>query len=114
MSQENLYLLLFILLCSLAVILTRATPFLFLRQRADHPVVSYLGRYLPAGIIALLASIFLLSTAHWQAPVWGLDALLPAALVIAVHLWRRSTLLSILAGTLTYMAFQQGWFNQFF
>ena len=46
-------------------------------------------------------------TADWTAPAFGADALIPCALVVALHLWRRNALLSIVAGTVSYMAIQQ-------
>ena len=37
----------------------------------------------------------------------GFEALLPGVLVVIIHLWRRNALLSIAAGTISYMAIQQ-------
>ncbi len=104
---ESLYLAGFIAVSALATFLTRATPFLFLRRHAEHPLILHLGRYLPAAVMALLVIIFLLRSAHWQAPMFGLDALGPSLLVVVLHLWRRNALLSIIGGTLSYMLIQQ-------
>ncbi|GLR64008.1 branched-chain amino acid transporter permease [Marinospirillum insulare] len=111
MSNETLYLVSFILVTAVATFLTRLMPFAFLGKHSNHPLAQHLGRYLPAGIMAVLVAIFLPRAAHWQTPVFGLDALLPAALVIVLHLWRRNALLSMLAGTICYMAIQQGVIN---
>ena len=108
MSNETLYLVSFILVTSVATFLTRLMPFAFLGKHSSHPLAQHLGRYLPAGIMAVLIAIFLPRAAHWVAPVFGLDALIPAALVVVLHLWRRNALLSMLAGTVCYMAIQQG------
>ncbi|MDX1802002.1 MAG: AzlD domain-containing protein [Marinobacter sp.] len=105
--DDTLYLVAFIALSAAATFLTRVTPFLFLSRHSEHPFVLHLGRYLPAAVMALLVVIFLLRSADWSAPLFGTDALLPSALVIALHLWRRNALLSILAGTLSYMVIQQ-------
>ncbi len=108
MSSETLYLVSFILVAAAATFLTRLMPFAFLGKHSSHPLAQHLGRYLPAGIMAVLVAIFLPRAANWAAPVFGLDALVPAVLVVILHLWRRNALLSMLAGTICYMAIQQG------
>lgn len=105
--SEGVYLAAFILLAALATFATRVIPFLFLQRHTDHPLVQHLGRYLPAAVMALLATVFLQQSAHWQGKLPGLDALIPGLLVVAVHLWRRNALLSIIIGTAAYMAIQQ-------
>lgn len=107
MSSETLYLVSFILVAAVATFLTRLMPFAFLGKHSSHPLAQHLGRYLPAGIMAVLVAIFLPRAANWAAPVFGLDALVPAVLVVILHLWRRNALLSMLAGTICYMAIQQ-------
>lgn len=111
MSSEILYLVSFILVAAVATFLTRLLPFAFLGKHSSHPLAQHLGRYLPAGIMAVLVAIFLPRAAHWEAPIFGLDALVPAILVFVLHLWKRNALLSMLAGTLCYMLIQQGVIN---
>lgn len=101
------YLLAFIAVTSAATFATRVIPFLFFERHTEHPLIQHLGRYLPAAVMALLATVFVLRSADWSAPVPGLDALLPAALVVLIHLWRRNALLSIACGTGAYMVIQQ-------
>ncbi|WP_114416280.1 branched-chain amino acid transporter permease [Marinospirillum perlucidum] len=107
MNGDTFYLLSFILAAAAATFLTRLLPFAFLGRQRNHPLVQHLGRYLPAGIMALLVVIFLLRSGNWQAPVLGMDALGPALLVVILHLWKRNALLSLMAGTLSYMLIQQ-------
>lgn len=107
LSADNLYLILFIGVATLATFATRAIPFLFLNGHHQHPLLSHIGRYLPPAVMALLVIIFLGRAGDWRAPVFGLDALFPCAIVIALHLWQRNTLLSIVAGTIAYMVLQQ-------
>lgn len=108
---ETYYITAFVAVTALATFATRVIPFLFFERHTEHPLIQHLGRYLPAAVMALLATIFLQRSAHWSAPVAGLDALVPGLLVIAIHLWRGNALLSISAGTIAYMAIQQsGWF----
>lgn len=104
---ESYYLAAFIAVSALATFATRVVPFLFFERHTDHPLVKHIGRFLPAAVMALLATVFLQRSATWQAPLPGLDALLPALLVVIIHLWRRNALLSIAAGTVAYMAAQQ-------
>ena len=104
---ESGYLAAFIAVAAVATFATRVIPFLFFERHTEHPLVRHLGRYLPAAVMALLATVFLQRSADWQAQAPGADALIPALLVVAVHLWRRNALLSIAAGTAAYMAIQQ-------
>lgn len=107
MIPDSWYLVAFILVTAVATLLTRLLPFVFLGRYNNHPLVQHLGRYLPAGIMALLVAIFLLRSGHWETPVFGLDALVPALLVVILHLWLGNALLSMLAGTVAYMLLQQ-------
>jgi len=104
------YIAAFIAVTAAATFATRVVPFIFFHRHTDHPLVKHLGRFLPAAVMALLATVFLQRSASWQASLPGVDALLAGTLVLLIHLWRRNALLSIAAGTLTYMAMQQsGW-----
>ncbi|MDK8465368.1 AzlD domain-containing protein [Marinobacter sp. SS13-12] len=97
----------FIAVAAVATFLTRVIPFLFFQRHTEHPLVRHLGRYLPAAVMALLATVFLQRSATWNSSLPGLDALLPAILVVVIHLWRRNALLSIASGTIAYMAILQ-------
>ncbi|MDX1817020.1 MAG: AzlD domain-containing protein [Marinobacter sp.] len=101
------YLLSFILVSALATFATRVIPFLFLERHTEHPLIKHLGRYLPAAVMALLATVFLYRSADWQASLPGLDALVAGLLVVGMHLWRRNALLSIVTGTAAYMIIVQ-------
>lgn len=91
-----------------ATFLTRVIPFAFLANKSNHPLALHLGRYLPAGVMVVLVGIFLARSSNQWFSTWvGLDALGPALLVVAVHLWRGNALLSMLVGTLAYMFTQQ-------
>ncbi len=105
--SESVYLATFILVAALATFATRVIPFVFFERHTEHPLIQHLGRYLPAAVMALLATVFLQQSADWHGKLPGLDALIPGLLVVAIHLWRRNTLLSIAAGTITYMAILQ-------
>ncbi|MBJ6137996.1 branched-chain amino acid transporter permease [Marinobacter litoralis] len=104
---ESYYLMAFIAVTALATFATRVVPFLFFERHTEHPLIKHLGRFLPAAVMALLATVFLQRSASWDADTLGLDALIPGLLVVAVHLWRGNALLSIATGTVAYMAIQQ-------
>lgn len=105
--SDTTYLIAFITVSAVATFATRVIPFLFFERHTEHPLIKHLGRYLPAAVMALLATVFLQRSADWSATVPGLDAILAGALVVIVHLWRRNALLSIAAGTATYMLIRQ-------
>lgn len=104
---DTWYLAGFIAVAAVATFATRVIPFLFFQRHTEHPLIRHLGRYLPAAVMALLATVFLQRSATWNSALPGLDAVLPAILVVAVHLWRRNALLSIASGTIAYMAILQ-------
>lgn len=105
--DEAAYIAAFIAVATVATFATRVIPFLFFERHTEHPLVRHLGRYLPAAVMALLAVIFLQRSANWSGPAPGLDAIIPGLLVICIHLWRGNALLSIAAGTASYMVLQQ-------
>lgn len=80
----------------------RAFPFLFFGRHVPPRWLLYLGSVLPSAIIAMLVVYCFRSTPITAAP-HGLPELLASAAVIALHVWKRSNLLSILAGTVLYM-----------
>lgn len=101
------YMAAFIAVAAIATFATRVVPFLFFERHTEHPLIQHLGRYLPAAVMALLATIFLQRSATWSSSAPGADALIAGLLVVCLHLWRRNALLSIAIGTGSYMVFQQ-------
>ena len=96
-----------VLVAVMAVVtmLTRFLPFLVLRGETPA-YVSYLGRVLPAAIIGMLV-VYCLRDVDVAAAPHGLPELMAVACVVALQAWRRSALVSILAGTAVYMALIQ-------
>ncbi len=81
--------------------LLRFLPFLVLRKDVP-PYIAYLGKVLPPAIIGMLV-VYCLKDAEPLSFPYGLPELAAAASVAAIHVWRRSALLSILSGTAIYM-----------
>lgn len=87
--------------------LTRALPFLLFGRGNGVPrVVIYLGRYLPPAVIAMLIVYCLRGVSFASAAGWA-PSLIAAAAVVALHLWKKNNLLSILGGTVLYMVLVQ-------
>lgn len=99
------YLIGFIALAALATFLTRAAPFLLLSKQADHPLLTFLGRYLPPVLMVLLV-VYALRTPLVAGD--GLSqSLLALSVVAGLHLLMRNALVSILGGTFCYMLLVQ-------
>ena len=96
-----------IALCVLATTATRFLPFLIFSGKRETPAfVRYLGRALPGAIFALLVVYCLRSISFAELSGYA-PALIAGAVVVCLHIWRRNTLLSIIAGTLCYMILVQ-------
>lgn len=107
MQSRTLYALALVVVAALCTALTRALPFfLFGGRRRAPQVVRDLGVLLPSAIIAILVVYCLRNIDLTTAP-FGAPALLGVAAVTALHLWKRSTLLSIGGGTILYMLLVQ-------
>lgn len=83
--------------------LLRFLPFLVFRKNNTPAFILYLGRVLPFAIIGMLV-VYCLRETDVTAPPFGLKELAACAVVAGLHIWKRNTLLSILGGTLLYMA----------
>ena len=95
---------------ALVTMALRFLPFLIFSGKRQTPAyVSYLGKVLPFAIMGMLV-VYCLRNISFSAFPFGLPELLGCAVVAAVHLWKRNTLLSIAAGTIFYMLLVQGVF----
>lgn len=100
--QNIHYLLLFIAVMAIATFMTRILPFIVLYKVSEHPMLLYLGRYLPPVMMVLLL-FYCFRDLRFSTLSDGPKELLALALVVALHLWRGNALLSIMAGTALYM-----------
>ena len=90
--------------------LTRALPFLLFDRGGNPPkLVLYLGRVLPPAIIAMLIVYCLRNMSFDAAANWA-PALIASVAVVALHLWRKNNMLSIVGGTILYMVLVQAVF----
>ena len=94
-----------ILVMSLATVLLRLLPFMVFRDRTPA-YVTYLGRVLPPAIIGMLV-IYCLKDVSLTVRPFGLPELIASACIVGAQVWKRNSLISILAGTVIYMALIQ-------
>lgn len=80
--------------------------FIFGGKRETPKYIMYLGRVLPYAIMGMLVVYCLRGISFVSAP-HGLPELISCAIVVAVHAWKRNTLISILSGTVCYMLLVQ-------
>ncbi len=91
--------------------LTRALPFLlFDRGKKPPKVILYLGRFLPPAVIAMLI-VYCYRNVSFAAVGGWLPAFLAGAAVVALHLWKKNDMLSIMGGTVFYMILVQAVFR---
>lgn len=102
--------LLLILVIALVTLFTRVLPFgVFGGKRQPPAAVLYLGRVLPCAIMGMLV-VYCLRGVTPTAYPHGLPELIGAVSAALLHIWRRSTLLSIAISTAVYMLLVQAAF----
>ena len=102
MSRE-LHAALVIAVCAAVTIALRALPFVCFGGKHGIPRrIVRLGSVLPPAIMAALA-VYCLKSVPYGSPGAGACQLAAALAVVALHIWKHNTLLSIGAGTALYM-----------
>lgn len=87
----------------LGTMLTRFLPFiLFPANKPTPPVVLYLGKMLPAAVMALLV-VFSFKDVEFLSGYHGAPELLATALIIVLQVYLKNVLLTIASGTIFYM-----------
>lgn len=100
---DNGQILLLTLVLALSVALTRFAPFLVFRKTDRLPgSVSYLGKVLPAAMMGLLV-VYCFKDYSLSDYASLVPAVIASAATIALHIWKRNTILSIFTGTAVYM-----------
>ena len=102
--MHNVWLVVVIALVTAA---TRFLPFMIFRGKNPTPkLITYLGKVLPFAIIGMLV-VYCLKDVQVLSWPHGIPELIGIAIVAALHIWRRNTLLSIGVGTVCYMLLVQ-------
>ncbi|NMB42660.1 MAG: branched-chain amino acid transporter AzlD [Clostridiales bacterium] len=92
---------------ALITFLLRATPFILFPDNKETPkYIEYLGKVLPNTIIAMLVVYCLKDVNIFTYPN-ALPEIISIVAIVILHLWKRSTLLSVGGGTVIYMVLVQ-------
>ena len=105
--MDKLHSVLLIAVVALVTIGLRFLPFLIFGENRKTPdIIAYLGKVLPFAIMGMLV-VYCLKGITFTATPFGIPEFLGCAMVAALHVWKRNTLLSIGAGTIVYMLLVQ-------
>ena len=85
----------------------RFLPFLIFNGNRKTPaIIDKLGKFLPYAIMGMLV-VYCLKEVNFTSAASYVPALLASLVVGILYIWKRNTLISIVAGTLCYMAMVQ-------
>ena len=106
-ERMNTHAVLLIAVSALVTALIRFAPFLVFRGGRETPaVILRLGKLLPCAVMSMLV-VYCLRNMNFVGASHALPEIIAAAVVVLLHVWRRNTLLSIVAGTVVYMLLVQ-------
>ena len=107
MDNSTLQSIALVIVMAVVSFLLRAFPFMLFSGRKETPkFVLYLGKVLPYAIIGMLV-VYCVKDISFDSVSHFLPYIIAGAVVVLLHIWKRNTLLSIIAGTLSYMALVQ-------
>lgn len=101
--MNDRYVLICILVSAAATLFMRVLPFTILGKRKQIPEkIRYLGRILPAAIMAVLI-VYCLKEVPTEFLSGGYKKLIAAAVCVVLHVWKKNTFVSIIGSTVVYM-----------
>ena len=101
--SKSLYPVLIIAVAAICTFATRVAPFIIFGGKKEvPPIVTSLGKMLPAAIIATLI-IYCLKDVSFVSGNHGLPEIIAIAVTALLHIWKKNTLISVGAGTICYM-----------
>ena len=84
-------------------IILRFLPFIvFSNKRKTPRIITYLGKYLPFAVMAMLV-VYCLKSVNPVTYPFGIPEIIGVVAVVLLHVLKRNTLLSIAGGTVLYM-----------
>lgn len=96
-----------IAVCSAVTVFVRFLPFIVFNGKRETPAfITYLGKVLPFAVIGMLVVFCFKETKVLSWP-YGIPEAAAALVVVAVHVLKKNTLLSIISGTVCYMLLVQ-------
>ena len=105
--MTDMHSVLIVAVASFVTILLRFLPFFIFGEKKTPAFLDYLGKFLQYAIIAMLVVYCLKGVSFAAAGDW-IPSVIGVFVVVALHVWKRNTLLSIVGGTLCYMLMVQG------
>jgi len=87
----------------LVVLLTRALPFLLFTKRKPPAILRFIEKYIPPMVMAILL-VYCFKSVQFTAFPFGIPSLAALALTVVLHVWKGNAMLSIVSGTVLYMA----------
>ena len=107
MSRADQSALILIIVMGAVTLATRLLPYLvFGTKDTIPPLIVYLGRIIPYAAMGMLIIYSLKEVSISEAP-YGIPEVLSVAAVAISYVWKRSTIFSVLAGTILYMVLVQ-------
>lgn len=103
--MNDTYIWLSVAVIALVTALLRFLPFV-VWQKGQPKIITKLSKSLPFAIMGMLV-VYCLKDISFLTPGGFLPQVIGCAVVVAIHIWRRNTLLSILTGTVCYMVLVQ-------
>jgi len=107
MAMTNTQALILIAVIATATQLTRALPFILFPENKKTPgYILYLGKVLPYAAMGMLV-VYCLKNVSLTSSPFGIPDAVAVLCILALHLWKKNTLLSIGVGTAVYMLLVQ-------
>lgn len=107
--MSDQYIILAIIIASLATYATRILPFLFFAKREPGPLVRHIEFFMPMMIMVILIFYAIKDVPFGEYP-YGIPEIIGVIVAFIMHGWRKNALLSIITATITYMVLVQSIF----
>lgn len=104
--MNNTYILVGIFTMAIVTIVLRFVPFIFLSDKKEYKTLNYLSKVLPCAVMGMLV-VYCLKDVNFDSVNNFVPALIASGVVSISYLFKRKTLLSIIAGTVVYMMLVQ-------
>lgn len=105
--MNNTYIWNMIAVIALITAILRFLPFIMFNGNAKKPkIIEKLSRVLPFAIMGMLV-VYCMKSISFMSVAGCVPMLAASLVVVALHIWKRNTLLSIICGTVCYMVFIQ-------
>lgn len=103
MNLTNNEILILILIMAVVTFSTRLFPFLFFsKNKKPSAFVTYLGKYLPFAMIAMLV-IYCLKDVDFFSIQSLAPEIISISIIVFLHIWKKNFLISMGCGTFIYM-----------